>query len=297
MIAQRNTHRTASKAPPRSERYQIVALFFLLTCSAWGSLFAAQAEMTEEQAVLELQKQDPLVQIQRDDVNPTNPVVRVRTGLLGKEPALELLKHLKHLRHLDLLPARDRDLVYIKDLSSLRTLSIGGPDVSDDGLRNLAGLTDLLALRLNFTNCTDEGLSHIEKLIHLHSLSLMGTRVTDAGLEHLKGLVNLKWLTLRQTRVTDAGLEHLKKLPDLAFLDLAQTRITDAGLKRLGELTQLHMLDVSGNQITDTGMMYLGTSKKLEHLCLFSDDGGVTPQGEAMLKKSIPSVRILRVKR
>jgi len=61
------------------------------------------------------------------------------------------------------------------------------------------------------TQITDAGLANVKGLTQLQSLNLNGTKITDAGLEHLKGLANLQTLDLEATRVTNAGIADLKK--------------------------------------------------------------------------------------
>jgi Leucine-rich repeat (LRR) protein len=64
---------------------------------------------------------------------------------------------------------------------------------------------------------TDAGLRELAGLTQLQSLSLTGTRVTDAGLKHLAGLKELQTLDLTGSRVTDAGVSDLRKtLPSLS---------------------------------------------------------------------------------
>jgi hypothetical protein len=53
---------------------------------------------------------------------------------------------------------------------------------------------------------TDAGLANLRGLTQLKFLDLGSTRGTDAGLEHLQGLTQLDWLWLDGTQVTDAGL-------------------------------------------------------------------------------------------
>ena len=61
------------------------------------------------------------------------------------------------------------------------------------------------------TKVTDAGLADLRGLSNLQSLDLKETRVTDAGLVHLKGLSNLQSLDLNGTKVTYAGVERLRR--------------------------------------------------------------------------------------
>ena len=85
------------------------------------------------------------------------------------------------------------------------------PQVTDAGLANLKGLTNLQ--KLDLTICrkiSDAGLVHLRGLTNLQKLYLAGTKVTDAGLVHLKGFTNLKNLGLSNTKITRAEIAELQ---------------------------------------------------------------------------------------
>ena len=75
-------------------------------------------------------------------------------------------------------------------------------------------MTSPLVLNLVVTSVTDAGLANLKGLTNLSASTSSGTSVTDAGLAHLKGLTNLSKLVLADTRVTDAGLANLKGLTE-----------------------------------------------------------------------------------
>ena len=77
---------------------------------------------------------------------------------------------------------------------------------------------------------TDEGLKNIAGLTELRKLELEGTNVTDAGLKHLAGMKNLTSLILTGTKVTDEGMIELTKLPKLDTVSLFDTKVTDTGI-------------------------------------------------------------------
>ena len=55
-------------------------------------------------------------------------------------------------------------------------LSLASTDVTDEGLKELAGLKSLQALDLSYTRVTDAGLKELAGLKNLHALNLSGTR-------------------------------------------------------------------------------------------------------------------------
>ena len=67
------------------------------------------------------------------------------------------------------------------------------------------------AFGLHLPQVTDAGLKELAGLKSLQSLDLWGTQVTDAGLKELAGLQSLQTLYLAGTQVTDAGVAELQK--------------------------------------------------------------------------------------
>lgn len=119
----------------------------------------------------------------------------------------------------------DNDLKVIGAIPKVRDLNIGGPilkstgdkviyeprQITDAGLKHLAGWTDLQELSLNGTHITDEGLKHLAGMKKLQRLILSDTKVTDAGMEHLTKLTALKDVQLFNTKVTETGVGVLKR--------------------------------------------------------------------------------------
>ncbi|MHB8866444.1 MAG: methyltransferase family protein [Pirellulaceae bacterium] len=58
---------------------------------------------------------------------------------------------------------------------------------------------------------TDAGLAELTGLSDLRELSLSDTSISDEGLKHIGGLSNLRWLEVTGTRVTRAGLNTLSE--------------------------------------------------------------------------------------
>jgi hypothetical protein len=94
-------------------------------------------------------------------------------------------------------------------------------EIHDTDLVPLIALTNLRSLSLCGQPITDEGLAYLANLRNLAFLSLRNTNVTDRGLIHLYALDRLLWLDLRGTRVTEKGLAHLDQLDHLVRMSLA----------------------------------------------------------------------------
>ena len=80
------------------------------------------------------------------------------------------------------------------------SVNLGETAISDEGLKHLGGLTNLLHLSLENTQISDEGLKHLGGLTNLGGLYLHGTQISDEGLKHLSGLTNLTELRLEKHR-------------------------------------------------------------------------------------------------
>jgi hypothetical protein len=126
-----------------------------------------------------------------------------------------------------------RDLLGEDFFASVVDVSLPCSSVTDAGMENLRGFTNLQTLTLGRKNVTGAGWEHLKGLTQLRTLDLPYGEVTDAGLEHLKGLTQLQELDLGATPVTDAGLVHLKGLTKLQLLDITHTHVTDGGVKTL----------------------------------------------------------------
>jgi hypothetical protein len=94
----------------------------------------------------------------------------------------------------------------------LQSLSIPHSTRTDLGLKHyLAAVEPPTRLRLHRWNVSDAGLKELAGLRNLQRLDLWGTQVTDAGVEHLKGLTKLQVLQLDRTQVTDEGVKRLQE--------------------------------------------------------------------------------------
>jgi hypothetical protein len=88
-------------------------------------------------------------------------------------------------------------MVHLANLTNMERLNIGGPELTDDGLRHLAGMRSLNHLTI------DDG------------------NITDAGLGHIAGFKALSYLNITtRGRITAAGKRLLReKLPDMGFFE------------------------------------------------------------------------------
>ncbi|HIN95862.1 MAG TPA: hypothetical protein EYN03_09465 [Planctomycetes bacterium] len=126
-------------------------------------------------------------------------------------------------------------LQYLRDMKGLKSLDIGGTNVTGPGLKQLTALTQLERLNLYSLKIDDADLAHLQTMTSLKVLDLADTPIKDAGVAHLKGLTNLERLYLDNVEITDTAVEDLKGLTKLRELWLMKTFISEAGVAKLKE--------------------------------------------------------------
>ena len=139
----------------------------------------------------------------------------------------------------------------IKKLTSLKTLKLGGNQISD--IEVLGQLTSLTSLNLSNTPISD--IEVLRQLTSLTSLNLSNIPISD--IEVLRQLTSLTELFLSGTPISD--IEVLGQLTSLKTLFLSNNQISD--IEVLGQLTSLTTLYLSKNQISDIEVL-----KGLKHL-------------------------------
>jgi internalin A len=124
------------------------------------------------------------------------------------------LSRLTALERLEICMAKDnaitdKDLACLAKLKNLRHLQLYPSAVSDEGLKNISGLTELYNLVITRQNSLNAGQS-----------------ITDAGLAHLSKLKNLLFLTLNGD-FNGSGLQKLKDLQMLSILEIYSSQDMD----------------------------------------------------------------------
>jgi hypothetical protein len=108
-------------------------------------------------------------------------------------------------------------------------LDLSSNQITDAGLRELAGLSELASLNLSETQVAGTGLDHILTNRGLVKVDLSYSQVNDAGAERLK-LLPLVELDLERTYVTDGVFETLKGIESLRKLKVGPYGITEQGV-------------------------------------------------------------------
>jgi uncharacterized membrane protein/mono/diheme cytochrome c family protein len=99
-------------------------------------------------------------------------------------------------------------------------LKLDNTAITDNSLKRISGMEQLIRLHLNNTKITDAGMAQLKKLDKLRSISLVGTAITLNGLLQLKALKSLKNIYLYQSKVTANDLAQLKVIFPKANIDM-----------------------------------------------------------------------------
>ena len=129
--------------------------------------------------------------------------------------------------------------------------------MTDEILADVARVDGIVGLRLNGSRgVTDEGLRQLAGMTTLKRLDISGTSITDRGLEALRHLPALENLSLAGTAISDAGARELAHCHALVRLDLGWTRTGDGAIRALaGKRALTHL--TSGVGVTDAGIPLL----------------------------------------
>ncbi|HEY1191766.1 MAG TPA: hypothetical protein VGE74_29310 [Gemmata sp.] len=173
---------------------------------------------------------------------------------LAQSPHLAVLE-LRHVR------ANDTWLSALKPLNRLLKLELSGNyDITDAGLANLSGMTQLRTLVLTGTRVRGSGLAALSGAKQLERVAL--PEQTDAALRELAKFGKLHALAEALTEaeevpesaagvkkfivrgpVTDAGLREVKAFPNLTHLYLRTDKLTPGCLPFLKTLRTLKYLE------------------------------------------------------
>jgi len=182
---------------------------------------------------------------------------------------VQQLQQFPNLRFLQIVrtSVSDVGMQAIGSLVNLRTLDIMvAPAVTDNGIRSLGHLKDLVKLTVLQTRLTDGSLPAISRLHALKVLILDGHPITDAGLACLGSLSEIQYLRLSDTRIGDQSLATISKMRHLQRLVISGTAVSDDGMLHIRSLPELQGLDIGRTAVTDAGLERLAAARSLTDL-------------------------------
>jgi hypothetical protein len=190
----------------------------------------------------------------------------------------------------------DAVLARIADLDHVTSLALGGSrQLTDDGLRHLARMPQLLHLDLSEYpggKLTDKGLEVLRHLPNLRTVDMTWQRgITDAGAANLGSCERLERVNLMGSPTGDGAIAALQHKPALHDFSSGKL-VTDAGLRMLHNFPTLrtrhggkddgaHLL-IDG-PFTDKGLASLAGLDGVFELDLFWHVTGITTAGFAHL--------------
>jgi serine/threonine protein kinase/Leucine-rich repeat (LRR) protein len=127
----------------------------------------------------------------------------------------------------------------------------GNPQATDDGLKNLLGLSRLRSIAAWDTPISDAGLANLtdsgqQPLPNLQSLQLERTQITDTGLRHLVDSPMNKALAVGDTVVSDPDL--VRTFSNATSLNIGLTSIPLSQLDFLDDFNRLGALSLDSRQ-------------------------------------------------
>jgi hypothetical protein len=117
------------------------------------------------------------------------------------------------------------------DLDRVTSLSFRETDVTDQDLKELVKVDQMTSLGLSLCpQVTIEGLKELAKLKQLNTLYLGGPNITDATLKEVANFQQITRLDLAHCpKVTDKGIKELARLKNLKIFFLRNSLVTKAG--------------------------------------------------------------------
>jgi internalin A len=166
-------------------------------------------------------------------------------------------------------------------IASLEHLQLPWRGLTDDGLRQLAGIKNLKSLQVGTSSMsplTDRGMQAIAQLSTLEELLVGGKGITDEGMAQLARLDHLRDLHVAEAGITDGALRAvsgMKSLENLTFRTSAFSRqperfFTVAGINQLNQRTDLKAIVLDGIRKGE-GILNLSNLKGLRTLDLAMD--------------------------
>ena len=132
-------------------------------------------------------------------------------------------------------------------LSNLRSLRLGGNELTGRVPDGLGNLTDLEQLELGWNELTGPIPASLGRLSNLRSLRLGGNELTGRVPDGLGNLTNLERLELGWNELTGRIPDGLGNLANLEELNLGRNGLTGPTPSWLGRLSNLESLNLSGN--------------------------------------------------
>jgi hypothetical protein len=152
----------------------------------------------------------------------------------------------------------DRALGLIGHLKGLRVLIVDKSEVSDEGMKQIAGLTNLQYISAFLTPLRGTFLKQLRSLKKLQALELPSNGLQEQELKYLPEYPSLQHLLVSRTNLTNEGMKYIAGCTKLKRLDLSKNPgIGDESIQYLKQLQALSNLSIDSTSITSQGLLKL----------------------------------------
>ena len=224
------------------------------------------------------------------------------------EPEFQSIGELQGLKELVLYGRchglNDAALASLAKLANLESLGTDGIQVSDDGLKQLAGLKNLRSASFFHTSFgmkgfTGVGFGALKDCPKLERLTVAGISMSDDGFAAIATITQLKELRTWHTYQTAAAYERIAAMPNLQSLFLGQRlphgaghppSLTDETIPVLAGIKSLESLSLMEAHFTTGALAGLKALPHLKKLAFSECD--LTQADVEQLRKDLPKVTI-----
>ncbi len=188
-------------------------------------------------------------------------------------------------------------------LKNLESFSADGAQLSDAGLRVMAGCTSLRSvsffhLSFRMEGFTGEGFAAWSALPNLEKLTVAGMSMGDDGFAAIAKITTLQELRTWHTYQTEAGNSYIATLPHLSTLMLGQRlpgqgrplSLSDDSLGTIATIKSLTFLEIGESRFSLEALRRLGSLPLLEKLKITKTE--ISAAEIESLRADLPKVQI-----
>ena len=188
-------------------------------------------------------------------------------------------------------------------LKKLESFSADGAQLTDEGLRTMAGCESLRAvaffhLSFRMEGFTGEGFAAWAAMPNLEKLTVAGMSMGDAGFAAIAKITTLKELRTWHTYQTEAANAMIAGLPNLSSLMLGQRlpgqsrplSLTDESLATIAKRKSLESLEIGESRFSLEALRQLGALPNLKKLKITRTE--ISAEDVEVLRTDLPNVKI-----
>jgi hypothetical protein len=184
-----------------------------------------------------------------------------------------------------------RDLRALRGHPHLRHVSLGGIDLSGDGLRYLADIPNLHTLRIGRCKMSADSWAALGELDQVSELVLLSPNARD--LSHLAEMAGLESLTLSRVELQEGDPQFFGELPHLKELKISESVVFENAVDDITQIVDLENLEVRKSTWTDDSMRKLAALKKLKRLVI---PGANVTDASVKSFQSLPQLATLEIR-